>query len=96
MQITIEVTEQELTAHNNMIELAAKQAIAIHQALAEKMPTGATVEYALQLLFLQCISGAGATHAIVKIAATLGAGFILVHRNVIIKKAQEMTAAGQG
>ncbi len=96
MQITIEVTEQELKAHNDMIELAAKQAIAVHQALVDKMPAGATVEYALQLMFLQCISGAGATHAIMKIAATLGAGFILVHRNVIIKKAQEMIAAGQG
>ena len=95
MQITIEMSEQEFKAHNDMIELAAKQANAIHDAIAGSVGDKATLDYTLQLMFMQFVSGATEGQSIMKVAATLGAGFILVHRTAIIKRAEELKAAAQ-
>ncbi len=96
MQITIEMSEQEFKAHNDMIELAARQANAIHDSVAGSIGDKANLDYVLQLMFMQFISGAIEGPSIMKVASTLGAGFILVHRTAIIKRAEELkTKAAQ-
>lgn len=91
-KLIIEMSDQELKAHNDMIELAAKQANAIHGALAGSVGDKATLDYTLQLMFMQFVSGVTEGPSIMKVASTLGAGFILVHKNAIIKCAEELKA----